>query len=226
MSSPDGGQPLPSLPADHRPGSSSEAAPQPPDLGMAEQHLLGGMAAHASAASLSRLELPLSPVVAPPVGSPRGTAAEANAASPRSPHAAGLSLLRTHSSRPLSVAALRRPGTEVSESASGGLDRLGSPGCCVALLQFAMGGRTWRARRRSLSVHGCIFSVPAHLGPRRLTALLFPAAPIPRSGRLVVGTAASWVQAGRRMPTRRSWYRVCRAGMSSTWPPALCTPPP
>lgn len=128
MSQPDGGQPPPLLPAASPHGAGSEA-PQSPEVDMAEQHVLGSVIAQTSAASLSRFDLPLAPVVVPPVGSPRGTASSpfdcpvgepgeaadrANAASSRSPRAPSLSALRTQSSRLFSAAAIHRAGTEVS----------------------------------------------------------------------------------------------------------------
>ncbi len=129
MSQPDGGQPPPLLlPAASPHGAGSEA-PQSPEVDMAEQRVLGSVIAQTSAASLSRFDLPLAPVVVPPVGSPRGTASSpfdcpvgepgeaadrVNAASPRSPRAPSLSALRTQSSRLFSAAAIHRAGTEVS----------------------------------------------------------------------------------------------------------------
>ncbi|KAL4425546.1 hypothetical protein ABPG75_009562 [Micractinium tetrahymenae] len=144
MSQHDGGQPPPPpppQPAD-RQNSPSDSAPQPQLDMQGHRHMLGDVAAHPSAASLSRLDLPLSPVVAPPVGSPRGTGSSpfnravaatgqgasgaAAPRSPRSPPAAGASPLRTHSSRLFSAANLRRPGTEVWTFGRGDCGQLGS----------------------------------------------------------------------------------------------------
>lgn len=93
---------LPPAPAPPPPPPLPEAAsrlPEPPPAFHAE---------HPSAAALRDLDLPLSPVVAPPaIAASEGGNHDAAAAggSPR--------MLRSASSRPVSVAMLHRPGTEV-----------------------------------------------------------------------------------------------------------------
>lgn len=249
MSQPHGGQPPPPLlPAD-RPRGASSLPSQSPQVDTAEQRLLGSVTAHTSAALLSRMDLPLAPVVVPQVGSPRDAAssprdgAEAQAgpaadgahpASPRSPLAPSLSPLRTHSSRLFSAAALHRAGTEVRKhqlavsrwSRPALLLWTGAPHIAFSDKAAAdVKTMLTTLNRRCRAAAGC-HSLPA---PARL---LPPAAPPaccaplpPRCGHLGGAIAASWGWAGRRMRTRRSWWRGCRAGTWWMWPPAPCTPP-